>query len=99
MTGDMILALTGVFVAVALVVGLLAWTLLSRLSPARRRLQEVAVAGPSGVLIPDMTLMDQPKGISAKLATLVPKSPRESGRDRRTTGQQPHRAHPHRRFG
>lgn len=87
MPGDLVLALTGVFIAVALFVGVLASVALARLAPARRRLQEIAVAAPAGVVTSDLRLTDRPEGMVGRLATLVPRSPKDTGRLARRLGR------------
>jgi tight adherence protein C len=83
MTGNLVFALGALFVAVAVMVGALASMLLGRYAPARRRLQEIALVAPAGVVAQDVRLTDPTGGISARLATLVPRSPRDSGRLRK----------------
>lgn len=80
MPGDIALALSGVFIAVALIVGAFASMMLGRLAPARRRLEEMTVAAPAGVVVQDVRLTDRPEGLAGRLATLVPRSPKDAGR-------------------
>ncbi len=80
---DIILTLVAGFLFVALVVGYLTSAALSAVSPERRRLRELAVAGPSAVLEGGgLGLVD---ALNPKLRRLpgVPKSPKDMNRLRR----------------
>jgi tight adherence protein C len=77
-------SLLGTFVAVALLSGALAYTVLERQAPARKRLQQegagkrvaAAAAGLGG-------LTDRPNRTVERIASFVPKSPSEMGKLRR----------------
>jgi len=87
MSSDVALAVGAVFVAVAVLVGLLMSALLGRFAPTRRRLEEIAVAGPASVVIPDVRLADRQEGFAARVATMVPRSPKDAGRLARRLGR------------
>jgi tight adherence protein C len=77
-------SLMGTFLAVALMSGAAVYMVLERQSPGRKRLQpEVlqkrAAAAPAG----PGALMDQPTRTAAKIASFVPKSPKEMNQLRR----------------
>jgi tight adherence protein C len=78
----LILALVLVFLGVAVVSGLIASVVLSRSSVQRRRLRELAVAGAGGGTIGQgpLTLANQPDAVARRVASFVPKSPKEMGR-------------------
>jgi len=77
---DLAFAIGAVFVAVAVLVGLLMSVVLARLAPARRRLEEIAVAGSGSVVIPEVRLTDRQEGVAARLARVVPRSPKDASR-------------------
>jgi tight adherence protein C len=80
MPEQLVFALTAVFVAVATLTGLGTWMVLSRTAPERRRLRHlVAVAVGMGG-IGAVSLSDEPDAVAKKVATFVPKSPKEMGR-------------------
>jgi tight adherence protein C len=75
------IALILVFVAVAISAGLAASVILSRSSPERRRLREMAAAGGASLIAAGpVTLTDRPDAVSQKISSFVPKSPKEMGR-------------------
>ena len=82
---DLLIAVGGVFLVVALLTGTLMSVVLARTSTERRRLNElVEHRGGSGLLAAEGTgLTEQPTGASAQAARLIPKSPKDMGRLRR----------------
>jgi tight adherence protein C len=84
MADPLFLALTIVFIGVAVISGLAASTILSRQSPERRRLRELttsaAVATAAGATL---TLTPGTDTVARRVAVIVPKSPKEMGRLRR----------------
>ena len=82
MSLDLIVTLAASFMFVALVAGYGASALVSAFAPERRRLRQLATAGPSGVLESRVTLVDT---VDPRLKRIpgVPKSPKELGRLRR----------------
>ena len=82
---DLLIAVGGVFLVVALLTGTLMSVVLARTSTERRRLNElVEHRGGSGLLAVEGTgLTEQPTGASAQAARLIPKSPKDMGRLRR----------------
>lgn len=84
MTLDLAIAIGGIFVAVALLVGLATSSVLSSQTAARRRLREVAVSrGGASVIADEMALTETPGRTVERLSKLVPKSPKEMGGIRR----------------
>ena len=80
MTDQLTLALALVFVCVAVLTGLVASVVVSRSSPERRRIRELATAiGPS-LLGGTLALTDKPGAVVKKVSTFIPKSPKEMGR-------------------
>jgi tight adherence protein C len=77
---QLIAALVVVFVGVAVLAGTAAFLVISRTSPERRRLRQLAVAGGTGVVGAAVTLVDQPGAVAKKVSTFIPKSPKEMGR-------------------
>lgn len=79
---DLIVTLVAGFMFVALVAGYATSAFYSATSPERRRLREMAVAGPAGAFDAQVTLVDT---IDPRLKRIpgVPKSPKEMGRLRR----------------
>jgi tight adherence protein C len=79
---DLLVTLVAAFLFVALVAGYGMSTVFSSLSPERRRLRQLAVGGPSGVVDTQVTLVDT---VDPRLRRIpgVPKSPKELGRLRR----------------
>ena len=82
MDQQLLLALTIVFLGVAVLSGLIASVLLSRASPERRRLRELAALGGEGALAGGgaLTLTDTPDAMVKRIRSMVPKSPKEMGR-------------------
>ena len=79
---DLLVTLVAGFLFVALVAGYGTSVLFSATSPERRRLRQMAVGGPSGVIDAQLTLVDT---VDPRLKRIpgVPKSPKEMGRLRR----------------
>jgi tight adherence protein C len=82
MSIDLLVTLTAAFMFVALVAGYGASSLLSAWAPERRRLRQMAVAGPASGAGAQLTLVDS---VDPRLKRFpgVPKSPKEMGRLRR----------------
>lgn len=79
MAWDLSLAIALVFVAVATLSGALAWVVLARLTPERRRLQALAAGSTSGIVVPLTTLGDEDTRLR-RLLRRIPKSPHEMSR-------------------
>jgi tight adherence protein C len=79
---DLLVTLVAAFLFVALIAGYGMSAFFSALSPERRRLRQLAVAGPAGVIDTQVTLVDT---VDPRLKRIpgVPKSPKELGRLRR----------------
>ena len=82
MDQQLLLALVLTFIGVAVLSGLVASLVLSRRSPERRRLREMAAATAAGGggLGAALTLTDRPDAMAKRVSTFVPKSPKEMGR-------------------
>ncbi len=79
MPSALVLASSGVFIAVALMVGAtLSWWL-ARTSPERKRLARVE-AGGAGLIVDNRPLADGPDPALARLSRLLPKSPKDMSR-------------------
>jgi tight adherence protein C len=76
---ELTIALIALFTSVALVSGYVTSTVLARNAPGRRRVLGLQGGGPSGVLDAPR-LADTPNAREQKLASWVPKSPKEMGR-------------------
>jgi tight adherence protein C len=79
---DVLVTLAAAFMFVALVAGYGTSALVSAISPERRRLRQMATAGPGAVFDAQLTLVD---AVDPRLKRIpgVPKSPKEMGRLRR----------------
>jgi tight adherence protein C len=79
---DVLVTLVAAFLFVALVAGYGTSALFSTLSTERRRLRQMAVGGPAGVVDTQVTLVDT---VDPRLKRIpgIPKSPKEMGRLRR----------------
>lgn len=79
---DLSVTLVAAFLFVALVAGYGTSALFSAVSPERRRLRQMAVGGPTGVVDAQVTLVDT---VDPRLKRIpgMPKSPKEMGRLRR----------------
>jgi tight adherence protein C len=83
-SGVLLLAIVGVFGSVALAVGGITYYVLTEMGPERRRLQRVGEpARASGVLLDTPALTPEPSEFAKRLATLVPRSPRDVSRLRK----------------
>lgn len=82
MDQQLFLGLTVIFVGVAVLSGLVASLVMTRTSPERRRLREMAAAGAAGSLGlgGNLSLTDKPDVVARRVSTFVPKSPKEMGR-------------------
>jgi len=74
---ELLVALIASFVGVAAISGMIASRLFARLAPERRRLEHVAAATPTGVVVDGSTLTETASPAMRRLAAIVPKSPRE----------------------
>jgi len=83
MTADLVMTLVAVFTAVAFGVGALAYYVLARLAPERRRLERAARPASSGVFVGSSTLSDPPTRFVRQLTSLAPRSPAELKRLKR----------------
>jgi tight adherence protein C len=77
MSLELIVALFALFVGIGITSGMLASTILARHAPERRRLDQLAAAAGSGVVIDAPTLTDKPSALAKRIATIVPKSPKD----------------------
>jgi tight adherence protein C len=78
---ELLLAVAGVFGAVALGVGWLVQYLLTQSAPERRRLERAGlVAASSGVLIDNPTLATETSEFAKRVTSIVPRSPKSVGR-------------------
>lgn len=82
MTPDIWIALTGVFVSIALITGFGTSRVLALRSPERRRLREMTPAG-STTVVDQLRLTEQINPTLATIARKLPKSPKEMTRLRR----------------
>ena len=80
---NQILAITGVFGAVALLVGLVTDRMLSALGPERRRLKQSVQIPATGVLIDAPTLTPEETVFVKRVTAMVPRSPKQMGAMRR----------------
>src|SRR6188768_2200565 len=72
-----VLAITGVFGAVALLVGLATDRMLSALGPERRRLKQSAQVPATGVLIDTTALTPEESRFVKRVTAIVPRSPKQ----------------------
>jgi tight adherence protein C len=80
MPPELLLASSGVFIAVALLVGAtLSWWL-ARRAPEQRRLVRVAEVGSVGIVADSRPLAEGPDPTLARLSRLLPKSPKDMSR-------------------
>jgi len=82
MTPDIWIALTGVFVSIALITGFGTSRVLALRSPERRRLREMTPSG-STTVVDQLRLTEQINPKLATIASKLPKSPKEMSRLRR----------------
>jgi tight adherence protein C len=76
-------SLIGVFAATALMTGVAAYVVLERQAPERRRLHQSATAAPVAAVAGPVGLTDRPHYLIERIASFVPKSPKEMTRLRR----------------
>lgn len=86
MTPDLLIALAGVFLGVALAAALLTSGVLARRAPGRVRLQQLTTGPASGIVLDSPVLTETPSRIAKRLAVIAPKSPREMSVLRRRLG-------------
>ncbi len=77
MPTDLLIALSGVFVGVALVSSWLMSTVLARRAPGRVRLQQLTEATTTGIVLDNPTLTEKPGAVARRLSAIVPKSPKD----------------------
>jgi tight adherence protein C len=87
MSPILLLSITGTFVAIAAATGAIAYTVLEKQAPGRKRLQE-AVAGKkkaaaAPAVLANLSLTDKPSRTTERIASFVPKSPSEMNKLRR----------------
>jgi tight adherence protein C len=85
MTPNLILPIVLLFISIAILTGISASALLSRSSPERRRLREVAFAGAGAETLSGQPigLLERPDPRLERIAKALPKSPKEMSRLRR----------------
>ena len=83
MNVEFLLTLVAVFGTVGLVTGSIAWLVLSRAAPGRRRLRPSQTLSGSGVLLENVSLTPETSDVVKRLTTIVPKSPKDMTRLRR----------------
>src|SRR5437867_9585408 len=83
MGSGILLAASGTFVMVALVVGAATSWWLSRIAPERRRLAHAKAESGSGVLVKNRLLTDGPDPTLARLSNFLPRNPKDVSRLRR----------------
>jgi tight adherence protein C len=77
MQPDLLVALSAVFVGLAVTAGLVSQTVLARRSPARRRLDELMIVADPEAALTTSSLVDAPGRVVERIAAAVPKSPKE----------------------
>jgi tight adherence protein C len=82
-TPILVASLMGTFVAVALLSGAVAYTVLERHAPGRRRLQQEGAGKRVSAVSGQSALADRPNRTIERIASFVPKSPGEMGKLRR----------------
>src|SRR5687768_3559832 len=80
MTPELILALVGVFAAVAIGVTAAGTFLLQQTAPEQRRIRALTQPAGSGLVLDAPTLTETPDPFLARLSKMAPKSPKEMGR-------------------
>jgi len=83
MPTELAVAIVMVFIAVAVASGAVTNLVLSRTAPERRRLRELKGDPPAGLVLENRRLMDTLSPLAERLATIVPKSPRQLSHLRR----------------
>lgn len=87
MTPDVLLALSGVFLGVALGTALVFAAVLARRAPGRVRLHRLSGATASGIVLDASTLTESPSPMAKRLSAVVPKSPKDMSILRRRLGR------------
>jgi tight adherence protein C len=82
MSTELLVALSAVFVTVASLSGLLAWTIFERTAPAQRRLREFA-ASSQGSLVKSDTALTYAPSAAERLQRFIPRSPSQLTATRR----------------
>jgi tight adherence protein C len=82
-TGALLLAVVAVFGTVSLVVGGVTYYVLTEMGPERRRLQRASQPASSGVLLDGPQLTPEPSAAVKRLASIVPRSPKDVSRLRK----------------
>jgi tight adherence protein C len=78
MTTELILTIVAVFGAVAAATGTLAWMILARATPERRRLERTTQAvAATGLFIENPTLTPEPSKFVKQMNVIVPRAPKE----------------------
>jgi tight adherence protein C len=77
MSLELIVALFALFAGIAITSGMLASSVLARHAPERRRLDQLAAAAGNRVVVDAPTLTDNPSALAKRIATIVPKSPKD----------------------
>lgn len=80
MTPEMIVAIIGVFAAVAVGVTAIGTLWLQQTAPEQRRIRALTSPSTSGLVLDTPTLTEAPDPALARLSRLVPKSPKDMGR-------------------
>jgi tight adherence protein C len=81
MPGELTLALAALFGSLAVLTGIMLSLIIAREAPEQRRLRSAALsARETGLIVPPTTLTESPSELAKRLASYVPKSPREIGR-------------------
>jgi Flp pilus assembly protein TadB len=75
MSWELLFGITGLFIAIAVLTGAAAATLLARRTPERQRLSQMVAGG--GVVLDLPSLTDAPSSLLKHFKNLVPKSPKE----------------------
>jgi tight adherence protein C len=83
MTAPMMLALVGVFGSVALLAAAVASYVLGGMAPERRRLERLAQAPASGVLLENPSLTPEESLFAQRVTSFIPRSPKEVTRLRK----------------
>jgi tight adherence protein C len=86
MAPDLLFGLVGVFLGVAVATALVVGGMLARRAPGRVRLQQLAGAPASGLVLTGPTLTDAPGPMARRLSIIVPRSPKDMSVLRRRLG-------------
>src|ERR1044071_4095234 len=79
MPPDLVVSLVAVTLSVGLLSGMLAWSVLHRYAPARRRLRQLAVQTPASAWRQPLGLTEEPNELAERICRLVPRSPKRMG--------------------